>query len=282
MLFVLYFIYICCFVCACYCVFILPIVIFFIMLQKRRLHGTPPGLDDIHLFYYISKFGATMVVPIALLFEGLPLLRVLQITSSSSPISTQSPSFISVHDSATAEADGGGGGVTTEEIVGRVINQAVNVTARMLLQEPSGASKLHDRLSAVQHAPFSGSGGGGSGGDITHRTVDYLVEPSHHHHIESVSKLILLCVFNGFCYSLYNQSSFMVLGRVTFVSHATFNVMRRVFIIVFTSWWFAIVISPTNMIGIFMAMSGFALFLFLKAPGNTSALPLVSPHSLLR
>ena len=26
--------------------------------QLRRLHGTPQGLDDIHLFYHISKFGA--------------------------------------------------------------------------------------------------------------------------------------------------------------------------------------------------------------------------------
>jgi hypothetical protein len=71
-------------------------------------------------------------------------------------------------------------------------------------------------------------------------------------------------LFLGCCFWLYNQMSFIVLGRVSFLTHATFNVMRRVFIIGITTWWFKKQTGPMNVIGIVLALSGFALFLAQK------------------
>jgi hypothetical protein len=64
---------------------------------------------------------------------------------------------------------------------------------------------------------------------------------------------------------------------VSFISHATFNVMRRVVIIAFTAWWFQTPLSALNAGGVAVAAAGFALFLGLKTAsgvGGPSALSL--------
>jgi hypothetical protein len=162
----------------------------------------------------------------------------------------------------------------------------------------------------------------------------------------SLRRLLAQVFLNGCCFCVYNQTSFVVLGRVPFVTHATLNVMRRVSkatsdhslfmhsficsfttkpllffffkqrqqrqqqqlkqkqrhvhifpflkcpwyvtfarhlnmirkrqvcIIVVTAWWFATPISSTNALGILLALSGFALFLFHRAQGHGLTLPL--------
>jgi hypothetical protein len=89
-------------------------------------------------------------------------------------------------------------------------------------------------------------------------------------------QLLRAVLFNGCCYCCYNQTSFVVLGRVSFVTHATLNVMRRTCIIVATAWWFGGSMHPTNVIGIALALSGFTLFLCLKANGSPSLLSVVT------
>jgi hypothetical protein len=87
--------------------------------------------------------------------------------------------------------------------------------------------------------------------------------------------LVWCVLLNGLCYCVYNQTSFVVLGRVSFVTHATLNVMRRVCIIAFTAWWFSAGMDLSNVLGVFLAVSGFALFLGHKVKAQTalSSLP---------
>ena len=84
-----------------------------------------------------------------------------------------------------------------------------------------------------------------------------------------LARLVLL---NGACYCCYNCTSFVVLGRVSFVTHATLNVMRRTWIIAATSWWFGVAMDAGNVAGIALALGGFAMFLALKvAPHHKHA-----------
>lgn len=92
------------------------------------------------------------------------------------------------------------------------------------------------------------------------------------HHPLGFWPLVRAVLLNGCCYCCYNQTSFVVLGRVSFVTHATLNVMRRTCIIVATAWWFGIPMHPTNVAGIALALGGFTLFLCLKANGSPSLL----------
>jgi len=76
----------------------------------------------------------------------------------------------------------------------------------------------------------------------------------------SLLDLGLLLLFNGCAYSCYNLVSFLVLARTNLVTHAVLNVFRRVFIILFTSYYFSIVLTPLNLLGVFMAVVGVILF----------------------
>jgi hypothetical protein len=193
--------------------------------QLRRLHGTPHGLDDIHLFYRISRFGATLTVPLAFLFEGRALLRLVFGGGLPAPPEPSHGLPIAVTSAAANAA------TLMEPLTGTVVggaSQAENAT--------------HDPLNSQKTSiAFWG--------------------------------LVAATLLNGVCYWTYNQTSFVVLGRVSFVTHATLNVMRRVCIIVVTSLYFAIPMSPTNVIGIILAISGFALFLYIKVHGANLPLP---------
>lgn len=252
----------------------------FYICQHRRLYGTPQGLDDIHLFYYISVFGAYITIPLALLLEGPKIWRIFrhqipavmeELSTSSLSQSTPSPTLSPVVSTMISEGSA---------MIAQHLDSQYN--ASRSLMDQNGNKLLENHHS---HSPFltlnpgkpsmlglDSSGGGGSSNAIGHPVLD-MVE-SNPYHIHSVSNLLMLLLLNGFCYFLYNQSSFIVLSRVSFINHATLNVMRRIFIIIFTSWWFMISVSLLNMAGIVLAMSGFAFFLYLKVPGNASSLPL--------
>jgi Triose-phosphate Transporter family len=77
--------------------------------------------------------------------------------------------------------------------------------------------------------------------------------------------LTFLLGVNGVFYSIYNLTSFLVLSRTDLISHAVFNVFRRVVIIVFTSYYFSIVLSPLNTIGIAIAVFGVLMFCYSRS-----------------
>ena len=66
-------------------------------------------------------------------------------------------------------------------------------------------------------------------------------------------------------YSIYNLTSFLVLSRTDLISHAVLNVFRRVVIIVFTSYYFSIVLLPLNIMGIAIAVFGVLLFCYSRS-----------------
>lgn len=207
----------------------------------RRLYGTPHGLDDMHLFYHISKFGAAVVVPVALVLEGPTLLRILL---GYGPVAASTA--VSVAQAAAVQA------AASDSIRG----EALAVAAGAVVAE-----------AAV--APSSSSASTGLGTDASQPGVPEVVLSLHRLGFWQLLRAVL---FNGCCYCCYNQTSFVVLGRVSFVTHATLNVMRRTCIIVVTAWWFGVSMHPTNVIGIALALSGFTLFLCLKANGSPSLL----------
>ena len=107
----------------------------------RRLHGTPHGLDDFHLFYYISKFGATVVIPIALLFEGIPLFRILR---NAMPEPTSFEPLM----------------VTSKIVARNIVNHAANTTTRMLQEGGIDSSSNSHEVERILEVDGSMDGGG--------------------------------------------------------------------------------------------------------------------------
>ena len=77
--------------------------------------------------------------------------------------------------------------------------------------------------------------------------------------------LLLILLLNGVFYSVYNLMSFLVLSRTDLVTHAVFNVFRRVMIIICTSYYFSIILSLLNVIGIAIAVFGVLLFCYVRS-----------------
>lgn len=69
-----------------------------------------------------------------------------------------------------------------------------------------------------------------------------------------------LIALNGLMYWAYNQMSFVVLGRVTLVTHAVFNVCRRLVIVVVSTLWFATGFGSRTSLGLVISFVGFMLF----------------------
>jgi drug/metabolite transporter (DMT)-like permease len=82
--------------------------------------------------------------------------------------------------------------------------------------------------------------------------------------------LLLNFSVNGVAYSVYNLMSFLVLSRTDLVTHAVLNVFRRVFIIIFTSYYFVQYLSALNIFGIFLAVVGVVLFCFSRSKGSST------------
>ncbi len=77
--------------------------------------------------------------------------------------------------------------------------------------------------------------------------------------------LLLLLVVNGTMFACYNLSSYLVLKHVDLMTHSVLNVFRRVFIILVTSFYFAVYLSPFNLFGIGIAVVGVVLFGYCRA-----------------
>lgn len=80
----------------------------------------------------------------------------------------------------------------------------------------------------------------------------------------SLLELASLAFINGCAYACYNLTSFLVLARTNLVTHAVLNCFRRVFIIVFTSAFFAQPISAFNLAGVALAVLGVLLFAYFR------------------
>ena len=77
-------------------------------------------------------------------------------------------------------------------------------------------------------------------------------------------EILLLLVLNGCAYSCYNVTSFLVLARTNLITHAVFNCFRRVFIILFTCYYFQVKLSPLNITGVAIAVMGVLFFAYSK------------------
>jgi solute carrier family 35 protein E1 len=90
--------------------------------------------------------------------------------------------------------------------------------------------------------------------------------------IGSLSILIQLLLLNGVAYTSYNLLSFLVLSRTDLVTHAVFNVFRRVVIIVTTTWYFNTSLSILNIGGVSLAVFGVLLFVIAKRREMSSSM----------
>jgi solute carrier family 35 protein E1 len=93
----------------------------------------------------------------------------------------------------------------------------------------------------------------------SHMIISLLYNESY-----KVMEILILLILNGCAYSTYNVTSFLVLARTNLVTHAVFNCFRRVFIILFTCYYFQVVLSPLNIIGVGIAVIGVLFFAYSK------------------
>lgn len=77
-----------------------------------------------------------------------------------------------------------------------------------------------------------------------------------------------LFVLNGMMFALYNLVSYLVLRRTDLVTHSVLNAFRRVFIILFTTLYFHLSLSPFNVLGVCIAVVGVLAFGYSKAKDN--------------
>lgn len=82
---------------------------------------------------------------------------------------------------------------------------------------------------------------------------------------EVTSRLLLTLVINGCMFALYNLVSYLVLRRTALITHSVLNAFRRVFIILFTTYFFGLYLSPFNLLGVFVAVLGVILFGYSKS-----------------
>jgi len=81
---------------------------------------------------------------------------------------------------------------------------------------------------------------------------------------------------NGAAYSMYNLLSFMVLSCVSVTTHAVLNAVRRLVMILFTSYFFGEPRTLVNTIGVLVAVAGVCAYAFASkrvapAPHRTEA-----------
>lgn len=84
------------------------------------------------------------------------------------------------------------------------------------------------------------------------------------------AEILVIMVVNGAAYTLYNILSFLVLSRTNLITHAVLNVFRRVFIILFTVYYFDVRMSSFNLLGIFIAVVGVLSFAYSKSRDNSA------------
>lgn len=79
------------------------------------------------------------------------------------------------------------------------------------------------------------------------------------------SQLIFVLIINGIMFTVYNLVSYLVLRRSDLITHSVLNAFRRVFIILFTTYFFNHVLSSFNILGIVIATGGVLLFGYSKS-----------------
>ena len=84
-------------------------------------------------------------------------------------------------------------------------------------------------------------------------------------------KLLALLVVNGCAYTMYNTLSFAALNRSSVFSHAVFNVIRRVVIILFSVAYFQITLELLNWFGVLIAIGGVGCFVAVTVLCTKSA-----------
>jgi drug/metabolite transporter (DMT)-like permease len=83
-------------------------------------------------------------------------------------------------------------------------------------------------------------------------------------YIKNRKELLIIILCNGIAYTCYNTMSFLVLTRTNMVTHAILNCFRRVFIIIYTCYFFDIQLSNTNLAGVGIAVGGVMMFGYFK------------------
>ena len=83
-------------------------------------------------------------------------------------------------------------------------------------------------------------------------------------------ELVILFICNGLAYTCYNLMSFFVLTRINLATHAVLNCFRRVWIIIFTCYYFQIPISNTNLAGVGIAVTGVIGFAYTRSINKQS------------
>jgi hypothetical protein len=80
----------------------------------------------------------------------------------------------------------------------------------------------------------------------------------------AVTNGLLLLLLNGVMFAAYNLVSYKVAKETELVTHAVFNVCRRLFVIGFTSYYFNTAISNIAAFGIISATAGVLLFSYSR------------------
>ena len=103
---------------------------------------------------------------------------------------------------------------------------------------------------------------------LTHSNISYGGMTFEQGSFGSYMGLGGLFTLNGFMFALYNLVSYLVLRRTDLVTHSVLNAFRRVFIILFTTLYFHLSLSPFNMLGVCIAVIGVLLFGYSKSKDN--------------
>jgi solute carrier family 35 protein E1 len=84
-------------------------------------------------------------------------------------------------------------------------------------------------------------------------------------HQSNITTLLELLLINGLMFATYNLVSYLVLRRTDLITHSVLNAFRRVFIILFTSFYFNHVLSSFNCLGITVAVIGVLMFGYFRS-----------------
>jgi drug/metabolite transporter (DMT)-like permease len=97
------------------------------------------------------------------------------------------------------------------------------------------------------------------------RSIHQLLANGTRDGMTSVPELFMLFFLNGCAYTAYNLTSFIILGKTNVITHAVLNVFRRVFIILFTAYYFGVELSALNMVGVGLAVIGVLSFALARS-----------------
>ncbi|WOG84128.1 hypothetical protein DCAR_0103309 [Daucus carota subsp. sativus] len=79
----------------------------------------------------------------------------------------------------------------------------------------------------------------------------------------NLKDLLLKAIFTGICFHSYQQISYMILHKVSAVTHAVANCVKRVVLIVASVIFFRTPVSPVNALGTSLALAG--VFMYSRA-----------------